>query len=101
MRSNGTLAIISNGDVNSFVRALVSSNNAWVGAFRSSGGSNPKIGWEWEDGTHWGFEYWASGEPKGDGKCVAYFQPLGGKWNDAPCATVYQYVCQKKCKGIF
>ena len=101
-RINGTLAIISNDDVKSFVRTLVASTySAWIGAFRPPGGSNPKIGWEWEDGTPWRCEDWASGEPKGDGYCVSYFSPLGGRWNDASCAIdYYQYVCQKKCKGM-
>ena len=111
-RINGTLAITSNDDVTSFVHSLVSSKIAWIGAFRPPQGTNIKDGWEWKDGTPWGFEDWAPDEPDvtvGTGfwtfseqACASHQNEDGGRhgMHATPCSNAYQYVCQKKCKGI-
>ena len=64
---DGTLAAISDSSMKSFVYSLLSSNTAWIGAFRPPGGSNVKDGWQWDDGTPWGtFNDWEPGQPGGD-----------------------------------
>ena len=80
---------------------------AWVGGRQNTG-----RGWQWTDGSRWGFESWARGQPDNGGvwggeDFLGINFRRKGRWNDWPLNgheawinPVKGFVCQHKIKGL-
>ena len=103
---DGDLASIHDRATNRFVSQLAP-GAAWVGGRQTTG-----RGWQWSDGSRWGFESWARGQPDNGGVWGAE-DFLGvnfrrkGRWNDWPLnghdawiSPVNGFVCQHKVKSL-
>jgi hypothetical protein len=108
---SGDLASIASAAENDFVFTLIDSPaywsssgphnyGPWIGGFQDDFSSEPSGGWDWTDGTAWGFTAWASGQPDNFGAAehnAHYFVPAnarGSTWNDwtGPGQLVNSYV---------
>jgi hypothetical protein len=95
----GNLASISSAAENAFVFSLfdapeywsftgVHNYGPWIGGLQQDFGSEPGGGWDWTDGTPWGYAAWASGQPDNFGGLehhAHYFVPGNTRdstWND-------------------
>ena len=78
----GDLASISDATTNRFVSCLAP-GYAWIG-----GQQNEMGDWTWSDGTQWGYENWAQGQPSSSVRSEDIKNYLGinfgckGRWND-------------------
>ena len=80
---------------------------AWVGGRQNTGRD-----WQWTDGSRWGFESWARGQPDNGGvwggeDFLGINFRRKGRWNDWPLNgheawinPVNGFVCQHKIKGL-
>ena len=79
--SNGDLASIPDKTTNDFLTHL-SGVISWIGATDAASEGN----WQWSDGTPWGYESWAAGEPNNGGGrgqnygAINYI--VAGMWDD-------------------
>ncbi|XP_073249640.1 uncharacterized protein [Porites lutea] len=69
------------------------SQNVWIGLRR-----DPKVHsrWLWVDGSRATYTHWHPGEPNdhgGNEDCTHMFPPAG-KWNDRPCSSSLQHLCE-------
>ncbi|KAI8502384.1 hypothetical protein Bbelb_199720 [Branchiostoma belcheri] len=94
----GLLAMPKDRDVDDFLRELKNAVDPkspfWLGLNNQNG----EGGWAWEDGTPYSpaadWTGWQSGEPNSNGEgCVNH---LGAGWNDAPCSSASNFICQLK-----
>lgn len=74
--------------------------NAWIGANILAYGqplynNNEIYRWAHSNGTL-SFESWKSGEPSRDTEGCALIQSGSGLWNDNPCHTRLEYICEIK-----
>ncbi|XP_058618096.1 macrophage mannose receptor 1-like [Onychostoma macrolepis] len=76
-------------DVNRLVNVVDAgySGSVWIGLKR---GTHKR--WVWSNGENTISQYynWASGQPNGDGYCVATYY---GVWHDAPCHLNHYFLC--------
>lgn len=85
----GNLACITSAGERDFVAANFGSTlPLWLGAHRTSNGSNPALGWEWVSGEAWSFTAWAAGEPNNFAGQEQYLMLAHNPfaWND--CANL-------------
>ncbi|CAH1781368.1 unnamed protein product [Owenia fusiformis] len=73
----------------------VSSQNVWIGMFRSI-----NDGFQWKDNSPVQYTNWANGEPSDvngteEENCVEAYA-LNGKWNDNICTAKRGYVCMRE-----
>ena len=56
--------------------------------------------WVWEDGSTVTYTNWDTSEPNdwGSGEDCGYIK-TSGKWNDYPCDTSHNFICQFTTKG--
>ncbi|XP_078665688.1 uncharacterized protein LOC144908052 [Branchiostoma floridae x Branchiostoma belcheri] len=94
----GLLAMPKDREVDDFLMDLknaVDTNSPfWLGLNNQNG----EGGWAWEDGTPYSpaadWTGWQPGEPNSNGEgCVNH---LGAGWNDAPCSSASNFICQLK-----
>ncbi|XP_078665877.1 uncharacterized protein LOC144908216 [Branchiostoma floridae x Branchiostoma belcheri] len=94
----GLLAMPKDREVDDFLMDLknaVDTNSPfWLGLNNQNG----EGGWAWEDGTSYSpaadWTGWQPGEPNSNGEgCVNH---LGAGWNDAPCSSASNFICQLK-----
>ena len=69
----------------------------WIGLFDK----NEKSQWTWVDGTDLSYSKWDQGQPDHwetapgvSEACVEMYQDAEGKWNDAGCHIIKEYVCE-------
>ena len=98
----GDLVRVDDAAENAFVLSHLSAVDAWLGG---SDGATENT-WRWANdmgrfwvgtagGTAMGYTNWTSGEPNqsGDEDCAVMYVATG-RWNDAACSTVYDFVCE-------
>ncbi|XP_019626628.1 PREDICTED: LOW QUALITY PROTEIN: uncharacterized protein LOC109471719 [Branchiostoma belcheri] len=94
----GLLAMPKDREVNDFLldlkNAVDPNSPFWFGLNKQSG----EGGWAWEDGTPYSpttdWTGWHPGETNSNGEgCVSH---LGAGWNDAPCSSAFNFICQLK-----
>eukprot|EP00091_Calanus_sinicus_P004170 TRINITY_DN14397_c0_g1_i1.p1 TRINITY_DN14397_c0_g1~~TRINITY_DN14397_c0_g1_i1.p1 ORF type:complete len:165 (+),score=12.59 TRINITY_DN14397_c0_g1_i1:86-580(+) len=99
-RQNSYLATVTSSLLQKFIGNLQRDKHAWIGGSRPVG-SNPSVGWKWEDKSEWRYQSWHANEPNGkEERCLLQFNSaLGNGWNDATCTndnSAYNgYVCEK------
>jgi hypothetical protein len=111
-QAGGHLVTIASADENDFVLGLVNDRpdafvkliGPWLGGYQPSptATEEPIGGWQWVDGTPWGYTAWASSQPDDTGGVEGYldiYRPSGSLgWNDdAPRGTggsVISYVVE-------
>uniref|UniRef100_A0A287BH63 C-type lectin domain-containing protein n=1 Tax=Sus scrofa TaxID=9823 RepID=A0A287BH63_PIG len=80
----GNLASIHDYRINSFIQNAICLRNqaqVWIGGFL--GPLTRYRRFQWSDGSHWNFQYWAPGQPRnGSGHCVS--MTARGEWGWAP-----------------
>ena len=98
----GELASVGDSATNSFVANLPGGvTRAWLGGYQRNGAANGAA-WSWSDGSAWGYESWASGEPNNDNGEEHYLEvnfETKRSWNDMPidgATYVEGYICQYK-----
>ena len=96
-RSNGWLVSITNGAMNSIVdtNRAVGTSTYWMGS--TCGSSCVSYGgtWVWEDGQPGLYTNWANGYPSySNTEACLQMTSTTGSWNDAPCSTLFPYICQ-------
>ena len=81
---NGDLASVPDKETNSFIVDMAP-KKALIGGMKDREGN-----WRWVDGSEWGFEPWAEGQPS-DSEAKEDFleilepdEPVKGRWNDVP-----------------
>ncbi|XP_070535732.1 macrophage mannose receptor 1-like [Ptychodera flava] len=96
-RYGGVLTSIADSDEQSFLSGRIDNAKAlmWIGLHDMGSESN----WEWVDGTTFGFQNWAPGEPSNSGNvedCVhlEYEQSKIGEWNDRTCTHYLGFICK-------
>ncbi|XP_019632289.1 PREDICTED: uncharacterized protein LOC109475911 [Branchiostoma belcheri] len=91
----GLLAMPKDIDVDGFLMDLKNALDPfWFGLNNQNGEGE----WAWEDGTPFSptadWTGWQPGEPNSNGEgCVNH---LGAGWNDAPCSSAFNFICQLK-----
>ena len=59
----------------------------WIGGKQENGS------WAWGDGSPWGFESWATGQPSSDGANI-FLQTEIKMWSSFPASAEAGYICQ-------
>lgn len=60
----------------------------WIGGYQDDNAAAPGAGWNWTDGTPWGFTSWGEGEandyygPNNDEMYLAMWSKFDWNWND-------------------
>ena len=90
----GDLVIIKNLEEDTFVFSLSKGKHAWLGGSDHGVEDN----FEWVDGSPIAqpqYTNWATNEPNdwGSGEDCLMIRSSDNKWNDAPCARTYAFVC--------
>ena len=90
----GHLVCVTSDGENSFVKALISGNRAWLGATDiDSEGS-----WRWVSGEQFSYSDWDSGEPNnstgGENSSEDYAHYNPNKWNDTTGCLTLGFVCE-------
>ncbi|XP_047456126.1 CD209 antigen-like protein C [Mugil cephalus] len=72
---------------------------AWIG-LNDRGGEDT---WKWVDGTPLSLRYWGEDQPDNGGKDAplteedcAHIRAVTSEWNDLPCQTSVQWICEKQ-----
>jgi hypothetical protein len=92
----GDLASITTDPENVYVAAGIS-DTSWLGGTDAASEGT----WVWSNGDPFVYTNWNTGEPNntnGNENCNTMYGAatgLLGLWNDANCATVYPYVCER------
>lgn len=92
----GDLASITTDAENLFVEAAIP-DTSWLGGTDAASEGT----WLWSNGDAWSYANWNAGEPNntnGNENCLTIYGVATGVlgfWNDADCATVYPYVCER------
>nr|XP_009006381.1 bone marrow proteoglycan [Callithrix jacchus] len=90
----GNLLSIHDCNLNYHIQLSVSMLNqgqVWIGGRIIGSGFCRRF--EWVDGSHWNFAFWAAGQPSfHGGHCVALCTQ-GGHWHTAKCCRRLPFVC--------
>ncbi|MBP7949792.1 MAG: hypothetical protein KA004_09065 [Verrucomicrobiales bacterium] len=105
--AGGHLASIGSAEENAFVYALISGDpdywftngsghyiGPWLGGMQAPVGTEPAGGWQWSDGTGFGFTRWGAGNPNNTGGIedrTVFFNATaapGSDWDDVPASPV-------------
>ncbi|XP_035699941.1 uncharacterized protein LOC118432465 [Branchiostoma floridae] len=96
----GLLAMPKDRDVDNFLRSLKNAVNELSRFWFGLSDQNDEGEWVWEDGTphdiltDWNnWQPWEPNDNEEGEDCVNYY---GSGWNDAPCSSVYKFICQLK-----
>ncbi|XP_059149107.1 macrophage mannose receptor 1-like [Physella acuta] len=94
--NGGDLVKIADSEFNGFVNGLVTSlqGDYWIGL--NDQRRENAFGWL-DETTTAAFTSWAPGEPNNANQnenCASLSASRGYKWNDAPCDTLYRFICQ-------
>jgi hypothetical protein len=98
----GDLVHVDDATENTFVQSHLNNVDAWLGGSDAAAEGT----WRWANDTarFWmgaaggsgtGFTFWQSGEPNNsnDEDCAMMYA-TSARWNDAPCSSVHDFVCE-------
>lgn len=90
------IATIGSAEENEFlVAAFPTCEDRWIGLSAASGAGEPVAGeFRWKNTSPDSFRAWASGFPRGPGRCVV-LRP-DGQWENRPCIEVHTVLCERE-----
>lgn len=104
MTRGAHLATITSAGESTFVNALYTTDDRWIGLSRDPSAPATASSYQWTTGEAVTFTNWAFGEPNGSGACVRLTTSLSGggptggavRWGDDSCDQMYYGVCERE-----